>query len=167
LQRVLGDGFVCKSAGTAVMHEDVNRNARIVAGEFGLVLPTIKTTPISKEIIENSDLIICLGSDIYNGLKRSYPEHSDKFLKYAPNIDKVPDPDDLEGFSDKQIKDNKLTKGCKKAYEIVTRMIKDEFTPALLDVLKQKGFEKEPEPVTKKFSASSVGSEKPTCCILS
>lgn len=86
------DGIEADSAGISTCGSDMHENSKKALALLGFDTSSLSahvSKPVSAELIENADLIVCVDSDISSLLRFYYPESKDKILHFSPAI---PDP---------------------------------------------------------------------------
>jgi protein-tyrosine phosphatase len=132
----LGEGYICESAGVFKNLEPNVTPAAIALLEklqCGTIFDS-KTREVSRELIEKADLIFCVNNKSFGQMKKEFPEYEGKFVRYAPDLEGVPDPYDLEHFPAELQK--KYEKRSPAAYEFVIRQMLEIYTPQAIQTIK-------------------------------
>ena len=86
------NGMTADSAGISTCGSDMHENAKKALELFGInvsSLPCHVSKPVSTELIEIADLVVCVDSDISALLRFYYPLAKDRIIHFSPAI---PDP---------------------------------------------------------------------------
>lgn len=86
------DCIEADSAGISTCGSDMHKNSKKALALLGFDVSSLSphvSRPVTTELIENADLVVCVDSDISSLLKFYYPASKDKILRFSPAI---PDP---------------------------------------------------------------------------
>lgn len=131
-QSILGDNYICKSAGTTILSSHTEQNGKNAVDKILGIDSDYpqKTTAVSQQLIEEADVVFCLGENIAKNVLDRFNKVKEKLIS-----DNIPDPYDLQYFPEETITQLMRSKcmdfeelrraRCQEAYDAVGEIMKD------------------------------------------
>jgi protein-tyrosine-phosphatase len=134
--------FEFSSAGVHTKTTKINKNvSHALQMKACKIEAKTLTTQLSTEIMDKADFIICLGSNSFESVQKTFD-----FAKFDIRLLEMPDPHDLSGFSKEDIDKYSLSPQGSFGYTLLIDMMRDQLPDLLKGLSSHKTSSKEKAP---------------------